>query len=260
MKIYIMADMEGTSGIWRQEQVMWSQPHYQQGRELLVGDVNAAIAGAFDGGATEVVACDTHANGGNFLIEKLDPRARYETPSAFADLPSIVDGGFDGLILTGHHAMGGTQDAFLDHTQSSASYFDFRVNGESVGEISQEAAYAAHFGTPLIMVTGDEAACREAEKLFPGVVTAAVKRALGRSRACCLHPEKAQALIRERAAEAVRKAKTLKPRRLEAPITVEVTYVRTDMADDASARRGNERVGPRTVRRIVQTGTEVMGL
>jgi len=257
MKIYILCDMEGTSGIWRREQTDSSSPHYQQGRELLMADVNAAIQGAYEGGATELVVCDTHGGGANFLIEKLDPRPRYENPCEFSPLPSI-DETFAGLILTGHHAMAGTLNGFLDHTQSSASWFQYRINGQAVGEMGQETAYAGYFGVPLIMVTGDEAACREAESQFPGIVAVAVKRGLGRNHACCVHPERARELIRQGAAEAVRKAKTLQPWRLSPPITLELTYYRSDMADSAAARSGNERVDARTVRRIVQSAAEVL--
>jgi D-amino peptidase len=257
MKIYILCDMEGTSGIWRREQVDRSLPEYQQGRELLMADVNAAIEGAYDGGATELVVCDTHGSGANFLIEKMDPRPRYETPSPFSPLPSI-DETFGGLILTGHHAMAGTLNGFLDHTQDSSAWFEYKINGQPMGEIGQETAYAGHFGVPLIMVTGDETACAEAASQFPGIVTVAVKRALGRNRASCLHPAKARELIRQGAAEAVRKAATLKPWKPSTPLTLELTYYRTDMADSAAARPGNERMGARTVRRVGQTAADVL--
>jgi D-amino peptidase len=258
MKIYILCDMEGTSGIWCREQTDRSLPEYQQGRELLMADVNAAIEGVYSGGATEVVVCDTHGGGPNFLIEKLDPRPRYETPCEFSPLPSVAVEQFDGLILMCHHAMAGTLNGFLDHTQSSMHWFEYKINGQPYGEIGQETAYAGHFGVPLIMVTGDEAACKETQEQFPGAVTVAVKRALGRNRACCLHPAKAHELIRQGAAEAVRKAKTLEPWKPSSPITLELTYYRTDMADSAAVRPGNERVGPRTVRRVVQTAAEVL--
>jgi len=257
MRIYILCDMEGTSGIWRREQTDSSSPHYQQGRELLMADVNAAIQGCYQGGATDLVVCDTHGGGPNFLIEKMDPRPWYETPSEFSPLPSI-DESFDGLILMCHHAMAGTQNGFLDHTQSSMHWFDYKINGESYGEIGQETAYAGHFGVPLIMVTGDGTACAETQRQFPGAVAVAVKRALSRNRACCMHPEKARELIRQGAAEAVKKAKTLKPFKPTLPITLELTYYRTDMADGAAARPGNERIGPRTVRRVVPSAKEVL--
>ena len=256
MKIYILCDMEGTSGIWRPEQVQQANPAYAEGRALLMADVNACIAGAFEGGATELVVCDTHGGGPNLSLAQMDPRPVYETPTAFSPLPSL-DESFAGLILTGHHAMAGTLNAFLDHTMDSARWFRFRINGRPVGEIGMETAHAGHFGVPLIMVSGDEAACAEAEELCPGIVTAAVKRGLGRNCARCLSPEVGRALIRQGAAEAVRRAASLPPWRLQPPIELELTLYRSDYADAIAARPGYERVDARTVRRVVHKGTEV---
>jgi D-amino peptidase len=256
MKIYILCDMEGTSGIWRHEQVDGVSSHYEQGRELLVADVNAAIAGAIEGGATEVVVCDTHAMGWNFLIEKMDERAEYETPTGKTPMPSL-DESFDGLILTGHHAMAGTLDGFLDHTMSSTHWFSFTINGQPVGEIGMETAVAGHFNVPLIMVAGDRAACEEAAAMFPGIVTVAVKRGLGRNRARCHPHNRAHAMIREGAAEAVSKAADLKPWKPETPITLELTLCRADYADAAASADGVERVDARTVRKVVPSADQV---
>jgi len=256
MKIYILCDMEGTSGIWQPEQVQRGTPEYAEGRELLVGDVNAAIAGAFAGGVTQVVVCDTHGGGTHFPLVKMDERAAYETPALGSPMPSL-DASFAGLMLTGHHAMAGTLNGFLDHTMNSAAWFCFKINGQPVGEIGMETAHAGHFGVPLILVTGDEAACREAEAMFPGVVTAAVKRGLGRNRAHCLPPRTAQALIRERAAEAVRRAPQLQPWRLTPPIELELTVYRSDYADAYTGKPGYMRVDARTVRRTVSSADQI---
>ncbi len=257
MKIYLLCDMEGVAGLWRPEQVDRTSPYYHEGRELLMQDVNAVVAGAFEGGATEVVACDAHGGGGNFLLSHLDPRVKYEAPDGEAAMPSL-DSSFSGLIITGQHAKAGTLNGFLDHTMSSMSWFDFRLNGESVGEIALAAAQAGHFGVPLIMVAGDEAAGREAEGHFPGVVTAATKRGLGRNRAHCLPLEVAHALLREEAARAVSRATTLQPWKLPPPITAELTFYRSDFADASAQKLGVERVDARTVRRVVQSAPEIL--
>jgi len=260
MKIYILCDMEGTSGIWQPEQTDLVSAQYQQGRGLLVADVNAAIAGALAGGATELVVCDTHAMGRNFIIEKMadDPRVVYETPTVDSALPAL-DESFDGLILTGHHAMAGTLNGFLDHTMSSAHWFRLTLNGEPVGEIGLETAVAGHFAVPLIMVAGDRAACEEAKAMFPGVVTAQVKEGLGRNRARCLPPARGQELIRTRAAEAVGKAKDLKPWKPDLPITLELTFTRADYADEAAANPDVERIDARTCRKVVTSADQVCG-
>jgi D-amino peptidase len=171
-------------------------------------------------------------------------------------MPSL-DNTFAGLILTGHHAMAGTLDGFLDHTMSSTHWFSFRINGQPVGEVGMETAVAGHFGVPLIMVTGDEAACTEAETMFPGIVTVPVKRGLGRSKARCIPPERAHASIREGAAKAVAKADELKPWKLEPPIELELTLCRSDYADSVASRSGVERVDARTVRKVVPSADQV---
>lgn len=250
MRIYILADMEGTAGIWQQGQVNQESTHFQEGRELLTADINAAIEGAFQGGATEVVVCDTHGGGPNLVVAQLDPRVEYETPVSGSPMPSL-DASFDGLFLTGHHARAGTLNGFLDHTMSSTYWFSFHINGQEVGEIGMETAHAGHFGVPLILVTGDEAACAEAVAAFPWVHTAAVKRGNGRNRARCLPLAKAHDLIRAAAANAVANASQAKPWQLTPPIELQLTFPRSDYADEAATRESIERVDARTVRRIV---------
>jgi D-amino peptidase len=155
MKIYILADMEGISGIRMPEQVQLGAEQYVAACALMMADMNAAIDAAFAADATEVVACDTHGGGGQIKVEQMDPRATYEMPGANAMMPAL-DESFAGVVLLGHHAMAGTRNGFLDHTMSSGHWFEFRVNGQAVGEIGIEAAYAAHFNVPVIAVSGDD--------------------------------------------------------------------------------------------------------
>ena len=182
MKIYILADMEGISGILFQEQVQSGSPKYAAACDLMMQDMNTAIEAAFEGGATEVVACDTHGGGGQIRIEKMDPRAFYETPNAGEMMPAL-DESFDGLVLLGHHARAGTRNGFLDHTMDSTRWFEYRINEQPVGEIGIEAAYAGHFNVPVIAVSGDAAAATEATELLGEVRYAVVKWGLGRNRA-----------------------------------------------------------------------------
>ena len=255
VRIYIATDMEGVSGIWQQEQVQPGRPEYEQARPLLCGDVNAAIEGAFAGGATQVVVLDGHGSGSNLLLEQMDSRALYEAPARPAVLPSL-DSGFAGLMKVGAHARAGTLAAFLDHTQSSQSWFRYLINETEAGELAQCAAYAGHYGVPLIMVSGDQAACEEAKALVPGVVTAAVKVGLTRQRARCLHPRAGRDLIRQAAEQAVRATAQPAPWRPGLPITLTLTLYRTDMADNLM-QPGVERVDARTVRKVVPTALEV---
>lgn len=261
MKIYILADMEGISGIRNPQQVEPGGPEYlAEGIHLMMKDMNAAIDGAFAGGATEVVACDTHAGGGQVRVGDMDERAVYEQPAVGRMMPAL-DETFAGVILLGHHARAGTMNAFLDHTMSSASWFEYRLNDQVLGEIGMEAAWAGHYGVPVIMVSGDAAAAAEAREVLGDVETAVVKWGLGRQRARCLPLGKAHAVVRAAAQRAVQRAghKQFKAFAPAVPATVRVTFYRSDMADEWVQQRGNawQRVDARTVRRRIDSLLEL---
>ncbi|MBC7288858.1 MAG: M55 family metallopeptidase [Armatimonadetes bacterium] len=261
MKVYIITDMEGITGIWRQEMVDPSRPeHYNIGRRLLMGDINAAIRGAFDAGATEVVVNDGHGGAPHIILEEMDERAEYVRPNGPGDVMVGLDETFDAMFHIGAHAMAGTRNAFLDHTQSSTSWYNYYLNGKKYGEIGQSAVIAGHYGVPLLLVTGDEAACREAENLLgPGnVVTVAVKKAIGRQWARCLHPKRAQQMIYEGAKKALQLVGKVEPYRIETPIRVRLEFYRTDMADPYENHPRVERVGPREIEVTVPDALHIM--
>jgi D-amino peptidase len=247
MKLYILADMEGISGIRRQEQVQRDQPDYAGGCELMMQEMNVAISAAFDAGATEVVACDTHGGGGQVRIDKMDSRAVYEQPACGAMMPAL-DESFGGVVLLGHHARAGTLNGFLDHTMSSASWFEFRINGDPVGEIGIEAAYAGHFGVPVIAVTGDEATAAEAKALLGDVECAVVKTGLGRNHARCLPLPDAHERVRKAVSDAASAAERFQPWTPSLPATLELTVYRSDMADGYATRERVQRLDARTLR------------
>jgi D-amino peptidase len=254
MKIYILADMEGISGIRTMPQVKRDSPsEYAEGRRLMMDDINAAIDAAYANGATEVVACDTHGGGGQVILRDMDPRATYETPPqpSGGRLMPALDESFDGVILLGHHARAGTLNGFLDHTMNSREWFEYTINGQPVGEIGIEAAYAGHFGVPVIAVSGDEAAVREAQALLGPVEGAVVKWGIGRNRARCLSLPNAHQAIRDAVARALVSIGDKKPFQPDLPATVELTLYRSDMADAYAAKPGVERIDARTVRRQV---------
>lgn len=256
-----MTDMEGISGIRRGEEVSKGSPTYAHGQKLMMGDINAAIAGAFDGGAAEVLVCDSHGGGHNFIIAEMDPRADYIENGGALNLMAGLDSDFDAFFAVGYHAKAGTPSAFLDHTQSSASVFDYTVNGKSVGELGQQVYLAGGQDVPQVYVTGDRAACEEALELTPGIVTAAVKDAFGRERVKCIAPERARRMIREGAADAVRKLKDHRPEPvvIAPPIEVTLTLYRTDMVDRfLMGRTGFERVDGRTMKMVVDDVREIL--
>jgi D-amino peptidase len=215
---------------------MGSDPDgYEKARKNLMLDVNAAICGAFDGGADEVSVFDGHGTGANFIKEELDSRVYQLTIDEYFRTP-VEQFDFDGLFSIGAHAMAGTANAFLDHTQSSVSWFDFKINGKSHGEIGQQAALFGVVDIPLLMVSGDRAACIEAEKLIPGVVTACTKEAMERNCADCLPIDKSTHLIYKAARASIQSFGKAKPYKVSSPITFDVTFTRNDYCDEAIKR------------------------
>lgn len=224
MKIFVMVDMEGISGICKTSHVRQDGEHYQAGRRYLTADVNACVEGCFAGGAKKVVVRDAHGGGYHFIWESLDPRAEYiQGASPVERMPGIKE--FDGLILLGYHAMAGTPEAILEHTMSSKSWQNFTMNGRKCGEIGIDAGIAGDHGVPTIMVSGDDKTCREARAFIKGVVTAEVKKGLAVEGAILLPMERAHKLIMESAAKAVQNCKKIKPFKVKTPVKMRLERV-----------------------------------
>ncbi|MDH7571003.1 MAG: M55 family metallopeptidase [Armatimonadota bacterium] len=249
MKVYIHTDLEGITGIDSFEMIQRDGTRYRECCELLMGDVNAAVDGAFAGGAEHVTVLDSHGGGGNFILELLDPRAENDTrPNK--KWWGILDESYDGTFFIGAHAMSGTMNAFLDHTQSSIHWHNYTVNGRRMGELAQWAMVAGHWNVPMLMVSGDEAACVEARQFFRPVETAVVKRGIGRNRAELVAPEEARARIREAARRAVALVGEAKPFKPTLPMEIRLEYNRSDYCDAVEGRPGVERLDAWTVRKI----------
>jgi D-amino peptidase len=245
VKIYILVDLEGISGIGLAEHVKSTSPKFPEACKLMMEDINVAIDAGFLSGATEIVVCDTHAGGGQLQLEKMDPRAVYEAPNRESLMPSL-DASFDGVVLLGSHARAGTIDGFLDHTIDSSAWFEYKLNGQVLGETGIEAAFAGHYDVPVVMVSGDHATAQEAREVLGDVETAVVKWGIGRNRAKCLSPSKARERIREtmrRALDSIHKFKPFKP---SLPATIQLTLYRSDMADQLVSKAGVKRIDART--------------
>ncbi len=233
MKIYIFTDLEGVSGVCVFAQTRDEGPRYEEARRLLMLDIRACVDGLLEGGADEIIVRDGHGKPYNFVPELMHPGARYVV-GRFAGLPlgGGLDADCDGIILLGHHAMAGTDDGILCHTQSSKPGNRYWYNGRESGEMAQEALIAGHYGIPLIMVSGDDAACREARGFFgDGPVCVSVKTGLGRETGILLAPEEAHRRIREGAKEAIRRVPRCKPYTTDLPIRA-----RLERFDETSSR------------------------
>lgn len=239
MRILIAADMEGISGVTQWEHVDPKHPEYQRFRSIMTDEINAAIDGAQDGGATSIVVTDGHNAGRNVLIEQLRAPAHLNSGSP-APL-SMVEGvqHSDVAFFIGYHAMAGTSEAILCHTWTD-EVRGVWLNDRAVGEIGLNAAVCGSFNVPIGLVTGDVAATHEAIDLLGSIETVAVKRAVSRMAAECYPIEENQHAIRVAAARAIKAAHT--PWRIDAPITLVVELSRPDQIDRAMCTPGAVRV------------------
>ena len=184
MRVLIMSDMEGVSGIVVWEQVTGGHAMYEEGRVLYTEEINAAVRGAKTAGATEIVAVDCHGAGGpwsfnSFVPELLDPDCDWVANHKWSRYTELLEAGCDAVLLVGMHARAGTPDGVLCHTISTMTWRNLWFNHELVGELGINAALCGHFGCPVALVTGDEAVCREGRELLgDGPTYVAVKRGL----------------------------------------------------------------------------------
>jgi len=219
-KIYVMTDLEGVAGVENFED--WCEPasrYYDLAREFLTMEVNAAVAGLFEGGAKEILVSDGHGAGA------IDPKMLSPRVDLLRGWPNgwplELDRSFDGVVFVGQHAKAGTPCGHLCHTQS-LNWIDLAVNGRSIGEFGQLAMCASELMVRTIFGAGDEEFTKEALKLVPGMETVAVKRGLRKdtgedldekdykrhfSGAIHMHPERSRKLIHAGAKRAMVRAK-----------------------------------------------------
>jgi D-amino peptidase len=232
MKVFISVDMEGVSCMTDPEDVLPEGSDYQRGRVFMTGDANAAILGAFDAGATEVVVNDSHWIMRNLLIEQLDPRARvikgFHKPLC---MMQGLDETFDAAVFVGYHSCAGTEEGVLAHTLLGKEVQNMLLNGEPIGETRLNALLAGHFGVPVAFVAGDDAVCREAKGVLgDDLPTFAVKDGIDMFTANCLHPEVAQKGIREGVAGALRGLNGRSAYAIDMPLTFGFEFSSTTIA------------------------------
>ena len=250
-KIYISCDLEGVSGIVNWDQT-GSQGHdYGRARKLMTAEVNSAIAGAFEGGASYVLVNDAHGSMTNILIEELDDRAELLTgsPKPLTQMQGI-DETFSLAAFIGYHARRDTLGAVLEHTISGSAIREICINGRIVGETEINMGIAGYFGVPVGLVAGDNIVAQQASEAEPAIETVVVKYAEGRYSARCLHPTKAKALIKTGMKKAVSEHEKFKPYIFKSPVEFKISFIDTAMADLAEMMPTSERIGACTVRLI----------
>jgi len=247
MKIFIMTDLEGATGVageWKDFNPGGRE--HESARRFLTGDVNAAIEGAVEGGAEDIAVLDGHGAAFSIILEDLNPKAKLIRGRRLLELEGLDDS-FDLMFAIGAHSMAGTTGGILTHTLSHEGINNIWLNGQPVGEIGLWAALGGDYDVPLGLVAGDLAAVKEAEALLGKIETVAVKEATSRFSAKCLHCEVTRKLISEAAKKTVARATEFSPYKPETPIELRVEYHNSETADRVSRRKGVVRVDARTV-------------
>jgi D-amino peptidase len=250
MRLYISADMEGIAGVCAWPQVDPSNRHeYPIYRRYMTREVSAAITGAREAGATDVVVNDSHWNMSNLLWDELPENVRVITGTR---KPLSMSQGaqerFHGAFFTGYHGKIGDQNAVLSHTYSNETFYNVTVNGEKCSEAMLTAAMLGYYGTPLLMITGDRTIVDETTAKLPWVLGVCVKDAIGYFAANTLTPQAACDAIREGARDALGRLDRAKTFTFPSPVELAIETVSTEQADFVELLPRFERIGGRVLR------------
>jgi len=222
-KVFVITDMEGVSGIFDTDLqcLPFQSPRFEESRKLLTGEINAAADGLFEGGATDVVVWDGHDSSRTLSVLDIHPKARLLTGVPVS--PTLeLDSSYSAVIFIGQHAMAGAEKAILSHSYSSLGIQNMWVNNKPVGEIGGRVMLAGYFGVPVVMLSGDTAACKELHDLVPVAECAEVKSGVSRTSGYMLPHSTACALIREKARRAMERLAEFKPYKMTGPVELKV--------------------------------------
>ncbi|HTE45548.1 MAG TPA: M55 family metallopeptidase [Gemmatimonadaceae bacterium] len=260
LKVYISVDMEGITGVASADQLGPASFEYQRAREWMTNEVNAAIQGAREAGATEFVISDSHGNGQSLLIDKLPVELPLMVVRSFPrplGMMEGIDSTFGAVIFIGYHAATTSMTGVRAHTMSSALLTKISLNGTPQSEAGINAAIAAHFGVPVVMITGDDAIVDETKQRLGNIEGVAVKHAIGFHSVATMVPEKAAALIRTHAKFAVGRRAEMKPYNMTKPVTVDVSFKNYRPVELLGYLSNVQRVDAHTVRLVARDIIEV---
>ncbi|HUX10775.1 MAG TPA: M55 family metallopeptidase [Terriglobia bacterium] len=245
-KVFMITDLEGVSGVFSTELQCepLESPRFQEARKLLTGEVNAAVDGLLEGGATGVVVWDGHDSSRSLSALDINPKALLLTGQPVA--PTLeLDSSYAAMVFVGQHAMAGAMNGILNHSFDSLGVENMWINNKPVGEIGVRVMLAGSFGVPVIMLSGDAAACQELHALVPQAECAAVKSGAGRTAGFMLPHPAAAALIRDKARRAMERLNEIHPYKIEGPVEAKVQFT-TRGVRYFQAREGVEQIDERT--------------
>ncbi|MHC4339141.1 MAG: M55 family metallopeptidase [Planctomycetota bacterium] len=252
MRIFLSVDMEGATGVCHRDHLIPGGQDYERARSWLTGDVNAAVEGALEAGATDVVVADGHGTMRNILLDELHDSARLVTGPAqvrnrpLGQLSGIEVGSYDAAMFIGYHSRAGTPGGLLSHTWVGALVHEIRLNGRAAGEALLNAALLGHYRVPVVFASGADDFCREVlADLGEDLEVVETKKILGPSAVITRTPAKARSLIRAGAARGLKSRRA--PFEVDRPVVVELEYQRTDMRE-RGLEMGREPLGDRVIR------------
>jgi D-amino peptidase len=255
MKVFIVSDMEGVAGIvkWQQTDGARGDVAYHEGRKLYTEEINAAVRGAKAAGATEIVVMDCHGAGehwefNSLIPEDLDPACEFVVQQEWTEYTDFLEQGCDATLFVAMHAKAGTADGVLSHTVRGQAWRELRFNGTSVGETGINAALCGTWGCPVLLVTGDEAVCREGRALLgAGLSTVSVKTGLGRFSARSLTPARARELIEAGAKRALADLGAVAVYEPGKPCEIRIEFTTPDRLVEFRNRKGVEQLDDLTL-------------
>ena len=242
--VFLITDAEGVGGVCRQDQ---TEPKDQEMRQLLTGEINAAVDGFLAGGADEVVVWDGHDGSQTLSTLTIHPKAKLLMGALNASM--LMERKWSAVAYLGQHSKANVTGGIMAHSYSSLGIQVMTMNGKPVGEIDMIAAMAGHFGIPIIFLSGDKAAAEELHQIVPEAELAVVKEGLARYVCISLSAPSARELIKEHARKSVALIGKVKPYTVTGPVTLQIEYTtRNTLSLDADAKTGAEVVDSQTIR------------
>ncbi len=242
--VFLITDAEGVGGVCRQDQ---TEPKDTEMRQLLTGEINAAVEGFLAGGADEVVVWDGHDGSQTLSTLTIHPKAKLLMGAVGTSM--LMERHWSAVAYVGQHSKANVKGGIMAHSYSSLGIQVMKLNGKPVGEIDMIAAMAGQFGTPVIFLSGDKAAAEELHEIVPQAETAIVKEGLGRYTCISLSAPAARELIKEGARKSMALIGTVKPYQVQGPATLEIEFTtRNTIGPDTELRTGAEVIDSQTVR------------
>ena len=246
-RVFMIADAEGVGGVCRQDQTDPKDPKDPEMRQLLTGEINAAVQGFMDGGASEVVVWDGHDGSQTLSTLTIDPRAKLAMGEI--GLTMLMERKWSAIAFVGQHARADSRGGVMAHSYSSLGIQKILMNGSPVGEIETRAALAGWFNVPVAFLSGDQMAAEQLRAIVPQAEVAVVKEGLANYACISLSADAARQLIRQHAAAAIARLGSMRPYRIDGPVTFEIEYTsRHALGPDAGLKPGSEVLDARTIR------------